>query len=428
MRFTAVGDVLIQRRIPQNYEGFYELARCISRGDARYFNLETTLHYEGECYGSQFSGGTYLRCDPEVLEDCKGFGFNMVSFCNNHSLDFSYKGFESTLKHIKNSGLVQAGCGMNLAEAASPAYLDLPQGRIALIAAVSSCNPSCMAGEQSRRVPGRPGVNHLRFDQKIAVTPEQLEVIKRIAEETDYNAEKDISRKEGFLPELPEGCFDFGSIRFVVGEKPSYITSCNQTDLKRIKKAIFEAQLQADYILVAVHSHEISGDRKENPSLFLQEFAHFCIESGAHAVIGHGPHLLRPVELYKGKPIFYSLGDFFMENESVLFGPEDFFAKYQLNSDSTMHELMATRSNNFTRGLQTQRVMFETVVPYWEMEEGVLTRLEFTPVELNFDKQRSVKGRPRIAQDDAILIRLAEMSLPYGTKMEIVDNRAVVKL
>lgn len=61
MRFTAAGDALVQRRIYEGYEGFDKIRKYIEKGDARFFNLETTLNYEGECYASQFSGGTYVR-------------------------------------------------------------------------------------------------------------------------------------------------------------------------------------------------------------------------------------------------------------------------------------------------------------------------------------------------------------------------------
>lgn len=47
MRFTAAGDAVIQRRIQEEYEGYQELVPFIKRGDARFFNLETTLHREG---------------------------------------------------------------------------------------------------------------------------------------------------------------------------------------------------------------------------------------------------------------------------------------------------------------------------------------------------------------------------------------------
>ena len=89
MKFTAAGDAIIQRRIQDDFVGYEELASFIIQGDARFFNLETTLNHEGECCSSQLSGGTYIRTNPEVLDDIKKFGFNMTSFNNNHAMDFS---------------------------------------------------------------------------------------------------------------------------------------------------------------------------------------------------------------------------------------------------------------------------------------------------------------------------------------------------
>ena len=109
MKFTAAGDMIIQQRIYSEYKGFDELGPFIKQGDARFFNLETTLNHEGEAVGSAFSGGTYIRTNPEILDDIKPFGFNMTSFNNNHALDFFYSGFECTLDALNKSGLVNAG-------------------------------------------------------------------------------------------------------------------------------------------------------------------------------------------------------------------------------------------------------------------------------------------------------------------------------
>ncbi len=43
---------------------------------------------------------------------------------------------------------------------------------------------------------------------------------------------------------------------------------------------------------------------------YMTEIAHAAIDAGADAVIGHGPHFSLPVEMYRGKPIFYGLGSF----------------------------------------------------------------------------------------------------------------------
>ena len=43
---------------------------------------------------------------------------------------------------------------------------------------------------------------------------------------------------------------------------------------------------------------------------YMTEIAHAAIDAGADIVIGHGPHYSLPVEIYRGKPIFYGLGSF----------------------------------------------------------------------------------------------------------------------
>lgn len=429
MKFTAAGDMLVQRRIPEGYEGFAEVKAHICKGDARFFNLETTVHRGGH-YGNQFYGGSFLRADPEVLDDAKNFGFNMLSFANNHSFDFSYGGLLETKRHVDAAGFVNTGVGSNLDEAAAPAYLDLPTGRVALISTTATMsNVAAMAGQQSRRVPGRPGVNGLRVTEQLQVTPEQMAVIRQIAKQSKINAQIDIERAEGYHSHLPADAEFLKGLLLITGGETKFITHPNPTDMARIEKAIRQAQSQADYILVSIHSHELSGDRKENPADFLQEFAHSCIDAGAHAVIGHGPHLLRPIEIYKNRPIFYSLGDFVIHNECIPYAAEEMYAAQGLTSDATMYEVFAKRSKDFTRGLMRDKRMLESVIPYFEMEDGALTHLELMPIELNFEKKLWQSGNPRFSAEHGIIQRLAEMSAPFGTQIT-VDRRGygIVKL
>ncbi len=422
MRFTAVGDMIIQQRIHKDYKGFAELAPFISQGDARFFNLETSLNHEGQTCASQFSGGTYLRTNPEVLDDIKHFGFNMTSFNNNHAMDFFYQGFESTLDAVNKSGLVHSGAGRNLAEASAPRYLETANGRVALIAVNSDFDPSMMAGEQSPRVPGRPGINGLRLEKHIELPKEDLEYIKKIAKATNINASKEITRKEGYYAELASDECELGELKFKLGEKPAYVMKVNEADMLRVEKAIYEAKLQADYIMVSVHSHQISGEAKENPSEFLKEFAHRCIDAGAHAIVGHGPHLLRPIEVYKDCPIFYSLGDFVLQLYSIELAPEDFFAKHGLTSSVTVHELLKKRSKDFTVGLMTDPRMFRSVIPYWETEGTKLTRLILMPIEMPMDGNKSENGLPRRSYNPEIAEYLAKMCEPYGTKIKLEED------
>lgn len=427
MKFTAVGDMIIQRRIAENFKGYDELRPFIERGDARFFNLETTLNEEGECFASQFSGGTYIRTTPKVLDDIKKFGFNMTSFNNNHALDFSYEGFLRTLEAVEESGLVHAGAGRNLAEASAPRFLETENGRVALIAVNSSFEPPCMAGEQTKRVPGRPGINGLRLKERFEVTAEEFQFIKKLADATGVNAARKITTKEGYYAEPEENETLFGELKFVKSDRTKWVRKILETDLERVRKAIEEAKWQADEVIVSVHSHQLDGTSKEDVSEFLVEFSHFCIDNGANAVIGHGPHLLRPIEVYKECPIFYSLGDFILQLYNVEFAPMEFYEKYSLTPENTVYELLKKRSKDFTVGLMEDRKMFETVIPYWETENGKLRRLELLPVMGSMDGNQSEIGLPMLAKDDSFMQRLADISTPYGVTMTKENDVYVCK-
>ena len=424
VKFTAVGDMLIQRVISTGYDGFSEVKEYISKGDARFFNFESIIYRDG-IWGNQFNGGSFHNSDPRTLKIAEEYGFNMMTFANNHTFDWGYGGLLSTLDALKETDFVHSGVGRNLDEAAAPAYLDTPTGRVALISMASSiAGPSAMAGRQSRRIIGRPGVNALRTDRYFEVTKEQFDILSEIAEKSGVNDSHNILRAEGYAA-LKENSdlVEFGSTsKFYLGDKTKYHIKLNEKDMERLEQTIYEAKAQADYILVSIHSHDVSGDSKENPADFLIEFAHRAIDMGAHAVLGHGPHLLRPLEIYKNRPIFYSLGDFMLHNESVTFAPEDIYEKYGLTSDDPLCDVYRTRSRNYTVGLLTDHRMLEAVIPYFEMEDGVLTHLELLPIELGFDEPRYRMGNPRVSFKHGIIERYAKMSEKYGTEITINEQ------
>ena len=73
-----------------------------------------------------------------------------------------------------------------------------------------------------------------------------------------------------------------------------------EQDVKRLKT-------RCDVVIVSMHNGTEYAPR-ENPAQIA--FAHAAIDAGATLVIGHHPHVVQPVERYKGKLIFYSLGNF----------------------------------------------------------------------------------------------------------------------
>ena len=427
MRCTAAGDMMIFRRLPGRYPGFDELSRFIGQGDLRFVNLETTVH-RFESFGAAQSGGSWFCSAPEVLEDVKAFGFNILTTANNHAMDYSYGGLKKTMENLRRAGIPFAGTGDTLAEASGPVYLDTPSGRFALIAGCTTFHPDAPAGEQTRSMPGRPGMNAIRHTVTYRLPRKEMDCLRRIAEGTAINGEDDVLRREGYLPPLKEGTFRFGTLEFEEADAPGKVTRVNEEDMRRTERTIREAAYMADRVIVSIHSHELRTVRKEEPAGFLEEFAHRCIDAGAHAVIGTGPHLLRPVEIYRGRPIFYSIGDFVIQLETIQRAPSEMFEKQRLDGNETLDRLFEERSGGGKRGLYYNRLMFEAVVPYWETEDGELTKLTLLPVELGFGLPRSRGGWPAPRRDAGILERLAEMSAPYGTRIEIEDGLGVVRL
>lgn len=407
MKITAVGDCAIQKNLPRYYSGFEEVRDYIKRGDVRFFNLETTVCED--CYPAKHSGGTWLRTNKTVLSDMHEFGFCVTTTANNHCMDFSTEGFLQTLDYIKAAGFYQSGGGRNLAEASRPVYLDTANGRAAIISCTTSYSPGAEAGEQSGDFRGRPGINPLTLTQTVYVSKDDFITLAGIVEKTGLNAHARILQKEGYVKAPDDGELDFGGILVKIGT-PKTTFACSEDDLKRIKTAIQDAAFQADVVLVSVHSHQTEGISKEYVPGFLRDFAHFCIDSGAHAVIGHGPHLLRPFELYQGLPIFYSLGDFILHLENCERLPLDYYNMYGCTPNDGIYEVFRKRTKDFTVGLQRQLEMTQTVIPFFEIEGREMKTLEFIPVELGFGMAHSSFGWPRKAKDQSILERYAQMS------------------
>lgn len=72
------------------------------------------------------------------------------------------------------------------------------------------------------------------------------------------------------------------------------------------------------------------------------------IDAAAGVVVGHGPHVLRGIEVYKGRPIFYSLANFIFENDLVELQPADSYELSGLDGDSLPSDYFGKRSKNDT--------------------------------------------------------------------------------
>ncbi|MBO5340144.1 MAG: CapA family protein [Oscillospiraceae bacterium] len=426
--FIATGDAFMTRRLPESgYPGFDRVREIIGGHEVRFNNLEFTAH-DHEGYPAAFSGGTWAMVEPEVLDDLKQFGFNLYNTANNHSLDYSHGGLLATLKHMRARNMAAAGTGKNLFDASAPAYLDTPNARVAMLGMSSSFHDSDIAGNQSLNMDGRPGVNALRVSTTYTVEKKYYEMLKEVASATLMNAGQERMIHNGFSNPLPEGKLNFGGMSFVLGEVNERHTAPNQTDMARMEAQIREARRQADYVLVSIHSHQSPGLDTTEPDEFLVEFAHRCIDAGADAILGHGPHELRGIEIYRKKPIFYSLGNFIFQTDTTRLQPAEAYENKKMPAGSFPGELFDLRSKNGTQGYCVQENIWRSVMAGFTAEDGEITEIKLYPIDLNMGAKRSRIGWPSVPEDDAVLHYLARLSEPYGTKLEINGGLATIKV
>lgn len=425
--FVATGDSFITRRLPDYDEEFARLATIIHKADVRFTNLETVIR-RNEGFPSAQSGGTWATTPPEVLEDLRAYGFNTLNLATNHTLDYSYGGLQATMSYLRQYDFIYAGAGEHMAAASAPSYIECPHGRVAMIAATSSCPAASIAGEQRRDAAGRPGVNSLRYNTVYRVHPDKIEALKKVAQASQINAPRELAIQNGFIQPDSTDVFRFGRHIFVPireNEQEGRTTYPHAGDAERLYRAIDEAKRQADVVLVSLHSHEFQDDDNEKPADFFVNVARTCIDHGAHAIIGHGPHIVRGIEIYKNRPIFYSLGNFIFQSDTVRNLPADYYEKYGLGPEHHVAEAFDKRSANDTRGYAANAAIWSSVIASWTMKHGELTQLTLYPIALGFKKPRSVRGWPQLTDDTSVLHTIQRLSELYGTQFTIRDEQAV---
>lgn len=426
--FIAAGDAFVTRRLPRGgYEGFQPLQALIQDHDVAFLNLESTFH-DNECSPAAESGGTWAMSDPRTLDDMKAYGFNLFNTANNHSGDFGIEGVLATVQNLKERDMVFSGTGADLAQAAKACYLETKDTRVALISCCSSMPNAFRAGAQTAEMPGRPGLNPMRYTKIYHLDPEHYEMAQKLAHASGINAAQEKSVRNGYSLPPKEGTLPFGGNTFVLDDHCWVESVCNKQDLKRITDEIKEAKQQADVVLVSIHSHVLDGADNTLPALYLQNFGKACIDAGASVVIGHGPHELQGIETYQGGLILYSIGNFIFQTETVEFQPWDAYANKGMPLDTKVGAYMSARSANGTKGYCVQWPIWNAVLPSWTMEDGKITELKLYPYDLGMDKPRSQKGVPVLNRDQQVLEYIRDLSKPFGTEMDIADGVATVRL
>ena len=282
---------------------------------------------------------------------------------------------------MAEAGLDASGVGQSLAEAREAKFLETPKGRVALISVASTFPDSSRAGRTRGDMPARPGLNPLRFTTTTTITADHMTALRAMAAATTGR------------PAGTGDTFNYLGTRFVVGATPGVSTAPLKEDLDEIAAVVKNAAGLADYTIVTIHAHEGGKDRFL-PADFLVTFARAMVDAGADMFVGHGPHVLRGIELYKGKPIMYSLGDFIFQNETLLRLPSENYEPLNLGATAHVNDFNDARYNFDKSGFPADPPIWEAVVALPRYRGEQLVELALHPITLGYGKSRAVRGRP----------------------------------
>jgi poly-gamma-glutamate capsule biosynthesis protein CapA/YwtB (metallophosphatase superfamily) len=371
---TLAGQSMIRSDIRATSPATVPVIQELLKGDVVFTNLEAAIAEEGQTVQE----GRGFLTPPEALDALTIFGFNLLSLSGNHAFDLSAQGIQNTIREADKRKIVHAGTGNNLAEAAAPSYLHTPKGTIALIASASGLIKSGASATAER-----PGVNELRVE----------------AGDKENEATSD-------LPGAPAN-------------------TPNQEDSQRILKNIRDARQHADLVIVYQHNHVFGNHsfstiftegmpERLAPNDWLKQWTHAEVDAGADIIVMHGAPLLHGVEIYRGRPIFYDLGNFIFNLPPTL-----------TYIDEPMSWESVVASVQF-QGKQLQSISLRPVVLniLGEGEPDV-----HNPYANNrFLNTRGLPSPATGARAGYILQRLADASKPFGTTIEMKGDMAEIKL
>jgi poly-gamma-glutamate synthesis protein (capsule biosynthesis protein) len=409
---ALTGDSIITMKLSVHTEpAFTKMIDLIRGADVAFTNLEMLFH-DYEPFPSTQSGGTYMRADPSLAKELVWAGFDMVSRANNHANDYGVEGMRLTTKHVAAAGLVQAGVGESLREAREPKYLDTEKGRVALVSVASTFPDPSRAGESWGDTRARPGLNPLRFKTTRILPRAQFDLLQSALQGAG------LLNGSAAAPSAAE--MTVFQQRFAVGDKAETHTEPLKEDLEGIAAVVRNAHKQADYTIVNSHTHEGGADRYTPPDFFVT-FAHAMIDAGADIVTSSGPHVLRGIEIYKGRPIFYSLGNFIFENETLLRQPPENYEPLGMPRDSGVGDFNDRRSKDDQIGFPADERVWQSVIAIPRFVDRQLVELKLYPIVLGFKKPRPDRGWPTLATPDVgkkIIDDITRFSAPFGTSLQ----------
>ncbi len=370
---TAVGDMIFNEKISHLTEPERaSLLRLMQEADVAYGNMEFSLNDRPDLQRPFYN----FRAPRDFRWELARTGINLVSLANNHALDFGPEGLKECLQALDHANITYAGAGTTLAEAHAPGRLELAgfKTRVALL-------------------------SYMRY----------------------WTAK--YRSKDAAAPSL--ATIDPAVILAVRDGKVEKVEGPLESDVKTMEDDIVLARRHNDLLLVSLHNHDVTHHRaygiQDTTPPNEQIMFRRAIEAGADLVIGTGPHVLRGIELYQGRPIFYSLGDFIYQYRTPERIPADVIHQRDIE--------MPRPANVSVFDRRESREVLESVMVRMTMNQGKLKRIQLLPVTI--DDEGPLYGVPRLAstkRGGEIIALMQKLSAPYGTKIQSKGWYAEVQL
>jgi len=388
-----------------NSQEFDRVSTILQGADLAFTNFEGTIY--GAHGGWPLKGFYFGSSKPDVLDALGEIGFRALSLSNNHSFDLGPSGILSTVEEVEKRGFLHAGIGRNKKEASGPSSATFGRRAVSMVAMDGGPGPDFMYAADGTKGRGeRPGVNRLRLSRILEVDETAFAQLQAIRDKAEYSAlDFLMDNQPDDEPALGDRDIGIGRAIFRQSNRFKRTIRIDEDDLARNLQAIETAAKSGSLVIAYLHHHHWATDWLKSPD-WISAFARQCIDAGAAVFVSHGVPVLLPIEIYQGRPIFHSLGNFIFHTRSEI-------------------------------SLWQRNEVWESVVGLCSFDrENRLTSLKLHPVVIGGEeglKDDALERRlvPHLATGAAaerILRRVAAESKEYGSRIEIVDGTGVFEL
>lgn len=417
--YAVLGDIaqvgpVTRLQLPE----FEKILRIVRGADFSLANQEGVAFFGT---GNRFpvnETGAMFPSDSSAPWDIKNMGVKMVSVANNHSADYGADALLENMRLSRAAGLAYAGAGANLREARAATLYTTPKGRVTVVATAGTFKPGFVAADGRAGLVERPGISTVRTTTFQQVTAREMALLQQL------NA----IRKPGVSTDsLPQQLMVLDQV-YRLGDKPGLSYRANSFDQRDIMQAVNAAKKNSDLTIFTIHAHQsATGDDDPNPvpADYLVNLFHSVVDAGADVVAGHGNHLLRGIEIYKGKPIFYGLASFVFSGRpaglNMGFEPRLLSAPGPSGQPSDQSVRPAVAGGTLT--------MWESIFATTTWEGGKLKEVRIYPIDLNAAGAKP-KGVPSFASPELakkILEEVRAASKPFGTKVQIEGEVGIIR-